>query len=275
MSETVNSLPEIPPQPVVTILSEGVENRIAGIWPDRQFATVSRAELHSFPVERPLARAIVYGGGGYTKLVYDKEGTDVALWLAANRIEAHILIHRLPGQDDGQGGVNAKDIALGDGFSALDHLVKAEPGLPLFHVGLSSGGHLAGVMACQDHTLKAAGAIIAYAPLNANHRDHKFPPGKPDYPPAEKQAFYDDWPIGIAGEPHGWPKTPVFLAYALNDRSVPLQHALNFLTTATQAELPVDAHVFGEAPHGFALRALDGTQAAWPVLALDWMKRKI
>ncbi|WP_176082846.1 prolyl oligopeptidase family serine peptidase [Martelella sp. HB161492] len=275
MTDTVNSLPEKPPQPVVTILSQGAENRLSGSWPDRQFGTVSRAELHSFPVEQPLARAIVYGGGGYTKLVYDKEGMEVALWLAANRIEPHILVHRLPGQDNGMGGVYPKDIALADGLSALDQLGSAGPALPLFHVGLSSGGHLAGVMSCQDHALGASGTIITYAPLNANHRDYKFPPGKSDYPPVEKQAFYDDWPIGIYGQPHGWPKTPVFLAYALNDTSVPLQHALNFLATAAQAGLPVDAHVFGEAPHGFALRSLEGSQAAWPALALDWMKRKI
>ena len=91
--------------------------------------------------------------------------------------------------------------------------------LPLFHVGLSSGGHLAGVMACQPHPppLQACGAVIAYAPLNANHRAYKAPADKPDYPPPQKQAFYDAWPIGLASEAHGMPRCPVFLAYALHD----------------------------------------------------------
>ena len=87
-----------------------------------------------------------------------------------------MLVHRLPGQDG-----HPFDIALQDGLRALDLLATLPP-LPLLHVGLSSGGHLAGVMACQR---ACAGAVIAYAPLNANHRDHKFPAGKPDFPPPE------------------------------------------------------------------------------------------
>ena len=105
------------------------------------------------------------------------------------------------------------------------HLAAAGLDLPLFHVGLSSGGHLAAVMACQADVLVPRGALIAYAPINANHRLHKVPPGKPDYPPLEKQNFYDDWPIGLANYPHGLPKVPLFLAYALHDQSVPIQHA--------------------------------------------------
>jgi len=147
--------------------------------------------------------------------------------------------------------------------------------LPLVWVGLSSGGHLAGVMACQPHVRAPAGLIVAYGPVNANHKDYKAPAGKPDYPPVEKQAFYNDWPVGIAAEPKGVPKCPVFLAYALHDKSVPVEHALNFIRTGRDMDLDLDAHVFGLAPHGFALRELDGTQAEWPGLAEKWLARKL
>nr|WP_272212726.1 prolyl oligopeptidase family serine peptidase [Marinicella sp. W31]MDC2878639.1 prolyl oligopeptidase family serine peptidase [Marinicella sp. W31] len=261
-------------EPVIIPLAEGEENHLEGMRPDRQFNVVSRPELHSWRVRAPWARVLLYVGGGYTKIVYDKEGSEVALWLNALGLDVHLLVHRLPGASDGRGTAHPKDIALTDGLIALDHLAETESGLPLFHIGLSSGGHLAGVMACQQHRLKPTGALIAYAPINANHRAHRFPEGKPDYPPVEKQDFYDDWPIGLAEYPHGLPPVPMFLAYALNDRSVPLQHALRFAETASALELDVDLHVFADAPHGFALRSLDGTQASWPDLALDWMKRK-
>ncbi|MBB4121978.1 alpha/beta hydrolase family protein [Martelella radicis] len=260
--------------PLIIPLGEGPENRLEGERPDRQYAVIVRPELHVWRAEKPWARVLLFAGGGYTKIVYDKEGPEVAAWLTGLGVEANLLIHRLPGAPDGRGGRHAKDIALLDGLRALDHLAGEKSGLPLFHFGLSSGGHLAGVMACQPHRLKAAGALICYAPINANHRAHKFPAGKPDYPPVEKQDFYDDWPIGLAEHRHGLPKVPVFLAYAAHDRSVPLRHALNYAETASALELDVDLHVFADAPHGFALRSLDGTQAAWPGLAADWMRRK-
>ncbi|MFG6487608.1 alpha/beta hydrolase [Roseateles sp. BYS78W] len=255
---------------VVIPLSDDAANIFDGDPPDRVCRHPTRAELHAFPSPTPArGRALVYAGGGYLQLMLDKEGVEIAKWLNALGLDAYVLVHRLPGQDG-----HPFDIALQDGLRALDLLATLPP-LPLLHVGLSSGGHLAGVMACQHHDLKSAGAVIAYAPLNANHRDHKFPPAKPDFPPPEKQAFYDAWPIGIATEPHGLPQCPVFLAYALHDPVVPVQHALNLIVAAQQHRLDVEAHVFPQAEHGFALRGLDGTQDQWPTLAARWMTQRL
>ena len=256
----------------VIALAGGESNRLSGSWPNRVFDTVQRPELHAYRVKEPKAQALVYPGGGYLKLMHDKEGVEIALWLNSLSIDAYVVTHRMPGAAAAV-GVHPKDIALTDALACLDYLHGGRPTLPLFHIGLSSGGHLAGVMACQDHPLAAKGAIIAYAPLNANHRDYKAPAGKPDYPPAEKQAFYDDWPIGIAAADHGMPKIPLFLAYALHDQSVPVDHALNLIKSAQQTDLDVDAHIFGTAPHGFALRETSGTHTAWTRLAEQWIER--
>lgn len=272
-----NATPALPVEaPVpdrVIALSDGAANAPEGAWPDRIHKCITRAELSVFLAPAPArARALVYGGGGYIHLVHDKEGVEVALWLNAQGIDAYVLTHRMPGQADADGGVWPYDIALTDGLKALDYLASLAP-LPLLHVGLSSGGHLAGVMACQDHSQKAKGALIAYAPINANHRDYKAPAGKPDYPPAEKQAFYDAWPIGITAETHGIPRMPVFLAYALHDQIVPVDHALNLIKAMQQTGGEVDAHIFPQAPHGFALRELDGTHDQWPSLAASWIDK--
>lgn len=246
-------------------LGPGAPNVFDGEAPDRICRQPTRAELHAHLAPTPArGRALVYAGGGYLQLMHDKEGSEVAAWLNTLGLDAYVLVHRLPGQA-GQ----PADIALQDGLLALDHLA-ALPPLPLLHVGLSSGGHLAGVMACQRD---CAGAVIAYAPLNANHRDHKAPAGKPDYLPPEKQAFYDAWPIGIASEPHGLPRCPVFMAYALHDPVVPVDHALNLLKAAQVHGLDVEAHVFPQAEHGFALRGLAGTHGQWPSLAARWLER--
>jgi dienelactone hydrolase len=255
-------------------LSNEAANQLSGSWPDRSYEIVRRLELHVYKVTKPKAQALIYPGGGYLKLMHDKEGVEVALWLNSLSIDAYVVTHRLPGSQ-AEEGLHPKDIALTDSLSCLDYLHKNSPHLPLFHVGLSSGGHLAGVMACQNHPLAAKGAIIAYAPVNANHRDYKAPAGKPDYPPVEKQAFYDDWPIGIAAIPHGMPNIPLFLAYALHDQSVPVDHVLNLIRSARQAKREVDAHIFGTAPHGFALRDKSGTHASWASLAEQWIERHL
>jgi len=264
------------PEPdALIVLSEGAANRLQGDWPDRSCPQVSRLELHHYRSPGPArGRALVYAGGGYLQLVHDKEGVEIARWLNALGLDAYVLMHRLPGQADGHGGVWPLDQARQDGLRCMDHLAGLPP-LPLVHVGLSSGGHLAGVMACQDHAVRACGALICYAPLNANHRRYKAPAGKPDYPPAEKQAFYDAWPIGIAGDAHGLPRMPVFLACALHDAIVPIDHALNFIKAMQQTGGQVDAHVFAEAPHGFALRDLNGTLAQWPDLAARWLDQRL
>ncbi len=262
------------PTPLLIPLAEGEPNRLEGDWPNRICKQITRPELHAYLAPTPArARAIVYAGGGYLQLMHDKEGVEIALWLNRLGIDAYVLLHRLPGQPEQAEGdrVWPFDIALQDGLLALAHLAGLSP-LPLLHVGLSSGGHLAGVMACQG---PSAGALIAYAPLNANHRDHKAPAGKPDFLPPEKQAFYDAWPVGIASEPQGLPPCPIFLAVALHDAIVPVDHALNLIKAAQQHGLDLEAHVFPDAPHGFALRELAGTHAQWPQLAARWIEARL
>ncbi|MDC7676278.1 alpha/beta hydrolase family protein [Asticcacaulis machinosus] len=258
----------------VFVLSDGAPNVLEGVWPDRRYYAVNRLELHLYrATSKPRARALVYPGGGYLDLVHDKEGIEIAVWLSGLGIDAYVVVHRLPGAARGETGeVWPFDIALTDGLLCLDFL-QARDDLPLLHFGLSSGGHLAGVMACQEHTVGAAGLMIGYAPVNANHRQYKAPAGKPDYPPVEKQDFYDAWPIGIAEEPHGLPKVPVFLVYALHDQPVPVDHALNFVRAMHRNGGDVEAHIFPQAPHGFALRDLAGTHDQWPFLAARWIGR--
>lgn len=258
--------PSQPKPDRVLALSKGEDFTFSGQWPDRSLGAVPRAEVWAFEVAGAKADVLVCGGGGYVALVVDREGVKVAQWLNGLGYNAYVLIHRLPGVDG-----HPRDIALTDGLAAIAAIRSDRP-LVLF--GLSSGGHLAGTLACQAE-VEASGVVIAYAPINANHKDYKAPAGKPDYPPVEKQAFYNDWPIGIATEPHGVPECPVFLAYALTDAIVPVEHALNFIKTARDMGLDLDAHIFGQAPHGFALRDKSGTHAAWPNLAADWMKTKL
>lgn len=256
----------------VFCLSDGSPNVLEGVYPDRRYYHVNRLELHYFKASQPRAQALVYPGGGYVDLVHDKEGLEIADWLSSIGIDAYVVTHRLPGTKNEQGGSYPSDIALQDCLACLAFL-KERSELPLLHVGLSSGGHLAGVMSCQTDIIKAKGALIGYAPINANHRKYKAPKDKPDYPPVQKQDFYDSWAIGIQTEPHGIPKIPVFLAYPLHDEAVPIDHALNLIKTAHVTGGDVEAHIYPQAPHGFALRDKNGTHEQWTQTAMRWFDR--
>lgn len=256
----------------VFCLSDGSNNVLQGRYPDRVYSQINRLELHYFQADTPKAQAFIYAGGGYVELVHDKEGLEIAEWLSSIGIDAYVVTHRLPGTNNELGGVYPADIALQDGLTCLEFL-KQRSSLPLLHIGLSSGGHLAGVMACQTDIIQAAGALIAYAPINANHKDYKYPQGKPDYPPVEKQDFYNSWSIGIETEPHGIPAIPVFLAYPLHDQAVPIDHALNMIKTAHRTGGDVEAHIYPQAPHGFALRDKNGSHDQWSQTAERWIDR--
>ncbi len=253
-------------------MSDGSPNVLEGVYPDRSYSHVNRLELHFFQAYEPRAQALVYAGGGYLNLVHDKEGLEIANWLSTIGIDAYVVTHRLPGSNNEQGGVYPSDIALQDGLTCLEFL-KERSHLPLLHVGLSSGGHLAGVMSCQTDIIKAKGVLIGYAPINSNHRKYKSPQDKPDYSPVQKQDFYDSWPIGIQAEPHGVPNIPVFLAYPLHDEAVPIDHALNLIKTAYITGGDVEAHIYPQAPHGFALREKNGTHDQWTKAAMRWIDR--
>lgn len=255
----------------VIVLSDGAQNTLEGDWPDRVLGQVTRAELHCFEVENSKANAVVFAGGGYLRIMYDREGVEIAAWLNGLGYNAYVVCHRLPGAEIAPGAVHPKDVALADAMKVFEHIM---PNRPLVLVGLSSGGHLAGAVACQAG-IDPAALIIAYGPINANHSDYKKPEGKPDYPPPQKQAFYNDWPIGLASEPHGLPRCPVFLAYALTDEAVPIEHALNFVMTGRKLKLDLDCHIFGQAPHGFALSDLEASHSVWPELAARWLCVKL
>ena len=161
------------PAGIVTPLSNGAANIVEGDWPDRRLATVSRAELWSYPASAPRAQAVIYAGGGYTSLFVDKEGVEVALWLNGLGIDAHVLVHRLPGQPDGKGGVHPRRHRA-DRWPSPPSTICPRPCLSSTSACLRADISLGSWPARQPRSTCAAPSS-AYAPLNANHRRHKYP----------------------------------------------------------------------------------------------------
>lgn len=253
--------------------------------PSRSLRGISDPALTAFHAAVPGGAAmLVIPGGGYTQLVVDKEGFEVARWLNGLGIDAFVLLHRLPGE----GHADGAHAPLVDAQRALRSLRALAPAMGVDAarigvLGLSSGGHLAAALAANHavalhspaDAIDALSArpdvlIAGYAPISTNARDGLLDPSQPPLEPPEKQALYDAYPVDrqVAGD---FP--PAFLVMSDSDRRVPAENFLRLYSSLRRAGVATEMHVFAEAPHGFALRSA-GPVSAWPTLCAAWLRQR-
>lgn len=255
------------------------------VQPSRSLRGISEPALTAFHAAAPCGAAmLVIPGGGYTQLVVDKEGFEVARWFNGLGIDAFVLLHRLPGE----GHADGAHAPLVDAQRALRSLRALAPAMGVDTtrigvLGLSSGGHLAAALAANhaaalqpaSDTIDALSArpdvlIAGYAPISTNARDSLFDPLQPPLEPPEKQALYDAYPVDrqVTGD---FP--PAFLVMSDSDRRVPAENFLRLYSSLRRAGVATEMHVFADAPHGFALRSA-GPVSAWPGLCAAWLRQR-
>jgi len=238
-------------------------------------AVVSAVEapvLLGFRAREPNGRAmLVLGGGGYTALMVGREGVQVARWLTGLGYDAYVLIHRFPN------AANGPSASLDDAVEAM-RLIRAHEGLQVGVVGLSSGGHLAACLAAEypaEWTARSDADrpdlfVIGYAPISTNAKGRTIVADKPPLPPLEKQAMYDRLQPDAQLLPS---PPPAFIVYAGNDPVVPVENARRLHAAWQQAGGAAELHVFGDAPHGFALDTKDMPVSVWPTLCEAWLRQ--
>ncbi|RZM26181.1 MAG: alpha/beta hydrolase, partial [Sphingomonas sp.] len=64
-----------------------------------------------------------------------------------------------------------------------------------------------------------------------------------------------------------------FIVYAGNDPVVPIENARRLHAAWQQAGGAAKLHVFGDAPHGFALDTKDMPVSVWPTLCEAWLRQ--
>ena len=253
---------------------------------DRYVAGITRPRLLVFRPEAPNGAALLMlPGGGYQRVVLDKEGIESAERFNAAGITVFILIYRLPHE----GHENGADVPLQDAQRAL-RLIRAmadaydvDPDRTGV-IGFSAGGHLAGSIATrfdapvyapvdaadtQDARPQFAALIYPVTRMtgpavHAGSRDRLIGAD----PAPEMAAVHDIAEAARADAP------PLFLLHATNDTSVPVANSLDVFDAFTAQGVPVDMHVFSEGGHGFGIRYTEGLPVAvWPDLVVRWMER--
>ena len=265
---------------------EVVEDRAGeGEAPDRAVHGISRPRMVVFRPARPNgAAALVMPGGGYVRIVVDREGYEIARWLADRGWTVFVLFYRLPGD----GWTAGPDVALSDAQRAI-RLIRSRAtkyGVRADRVaalGFSAGGHVCGDLATRF-------AQQSYAPIDAADRLSARPDAAaliyavqsmtpPLAHPGSRTLLLGPSPTPALERAHstaanvtsGTP--PCFLVHAEDDRSVPVDNTLGFRTAAIAAGVAVETHLFATGGHGFGLRRAVGKPAAlWPTLFETWVR---
>ena len=210
------------------------------------------------------AAMIVAPGGGFLGLAIEKEGWDVARWLANRGVTAFVLKYRvLPTPVDqptfaaeltnarsgGEGMFRPPDDtpaqSLADGLSALRHVREhvAEFGIDPERVGFmgfSAGGFL-------------TRSVIEHGGENAPDF------AAPIYPNMAPMVVPADAP-------------PMFVVIAADDFLLAPHEGLPLLESYREADKPIEFHLLSGGGHGFGLGREGEPTEGWPDMMWRWMR---
>jgi acetyl esterase/lipase len=294
-------------QPTSATPPSGAEAREIELWPDgvpgaqnvtaresleelaRDGAARDRVVWH---VTRPLLTwfaprtapngisFLVVPGGGYRRVVIDREGFDTAAWLTERGFGAAVLRYRLPAD----GWAAGPDAPVHDALRAMRWL-RANAGANgrrIGVVGFSAGGHLCARLITEP--------TLAYPPHDAWDEGV----ARPDFAVLMYPVILATGELAHAGSVQqlidaGVPPTdlalsrysaqlnvmsttsPTLLVHAADDQSVPVENSLRMYDALRAAGVASELHVFESGGHGFGLRAVAGKSvAAWPTLMQNW-----
>lgn len=286
--QTIDLWPKGPPGPPPRLPKEIVKERSTDTsFNDRYVFGISRPRMAVLRPQKPNGAAVlITPGGGYNWVVIDKEGYEMARWLAARGVTAFVLFYRLPHE----GWQAGPDTPLSDAQRAM-RLIRDRAsafGLDPRRVcamGFSAGGHL-----CAD--LMTRFDTSSYKPVDAADRLSARPDAAaPIYPVISMTA-----PIAHAGSrknlvgeaassereraysPHlNVPSNapPAFLLHAEDDASVVVENTLMLRAALQQKGIRTETHLYPDGGHGFGLRLARGkTVEGWQELFFSWGRKQ-
>jgi acetyl esterase/lipase len=285
-SETIDLWPAGAPgmpatAPVETVTERSADSSLL----DRSVQGIARPRMVVFRPDRPNGAALmITPGGGYRLVVIDKEGYELARWLAARGFTAFVLFYRLPGE----GWADRANAPLADAQRAM-RLIRhraSDYGIDPARVsamGFSAGGHVcadlaarfaarvydptdeADALSARPHSAAPIYPVISMtAPVaHAGSRENLLGPN----PSAALEAAHSpDRNVPADAPPH-------FLVHAEDDGAVPVENALLLRRALREKGIPVETHLFAQGGHGFGLRNAVGKPIeAWPELWRAWAR---
>jgi len=229
---------------------------------DRILVHIARPRLAVFRPERPNGAAVlIMPGGGYQWVVVDKEGFEMARWLAARGVTAFVLFYRLAIDRWADG----PDVSLIDARRAM-RLVRQAGFDRICAMGFSAGGHVCAELITRFPEASAAALIYPVISMSA-----------PTAHAGSRRSLLGEGAsleLERAHSPHlhvPAGASPTFLLHAEDDSSVPVANTLMMRDSLRARAVPTEAHLFPDGGHGFGLRLARGKSVEhWPDLFFAW-----
>ena len=224
---------------------------------------------------------LIVPGGGYVRVVIDKEGFEAAEWFSARGFSCAVLRYRMPGD----GWAAGPDAPVHDAMRAI-RLLRNQPlrsgqtPARLGVMGFSAGGHLVARLITEaklsyerrdgadDLSARPDFAVLMYPVIATTGASAHSGSVKQLLAAGVREAdlarYSPDRNV-TADTP------PTLLVHAGNDTSVPVENSLLMYAALQKAGVRSELHVFDQGGHGFGLRAAAGKDvAAWPTLVESW-----
>lgn len=249
---------------------------------DRAVHGIADPRMVMFRPDRPDgSAALICPGGGYRRVVIDREGFELATWLAARGVTAFVLFYRLPAE----GWTSGADTALIDAQRAIRTIrANAIPfGIDparVAVVGFSAGGHLAADLGARfaaslrppvdtvDHLSAQPDIVAPIYPVIALQGQLAHAGSREKLIGAKASSAKARAHNPAANVPADAP--PHFLVHANDDTSVPPGNSLLLRRALRDRGIPVQLHLFESSGHGFGL-AHGLPASAWPDLFLAYL----
>ena len=287
-SESIDLWPgDAPGTPAQPPVEEVRERSTDPTFNDRIILHVRRPRMAVFRPARPNgASVLIMPGGGYSWVVIDKEGYELARWLAERGVTVFVLFYRLPQE----GWASGADTPLIDAQRAVRLIRYRAPAAGLdprriCAIGFSAGGHVCA-------SLLARFADRVYAPADAA-----------DALSARPDAAAPIYPVQAMWAPHAHigsrrnligenaapdrerayspslhipaDAPPTFLLHAEDDASVPVANTLLLREALRARGIATETHLFPDGGHGFGLRLARGHSVeGWQELFFAWGRRQ-
>ncbi len=236
------------------------------------FSKVSRPSLTVYLPRKEQATGaavIICPGGGYSVLVLQTEGTNIALYLQQHGVAAFVLKYRMPSdaimQDKSIGPLQDAQQAI-----RLVRNRATEWGVDAGRVGImgfSAGGHLAATASTRYPTaeLRPAFSLLVYPVISmtdslghAGSRKNLLG----NAPSEEKiKLFSNEYQVNDN-------TPPAFLIHAADDRVVDVDNSIAYFEALRHHHVPAELHVYPKGNHGFVLNI---PIEDWMNLCMKWM----
>ena len=224
---------------------------------------------------------VIFPGGGYQHLSMQKEGSDIANWLAGAGVTTFVVRYRL-------GPRYRHPTMLGDAQRAI-RTVRARAAewnvdpRRLGVIGFSAGGHLASTTGTHFDAGNPASAdpieranarpdfmLLIYPVItmrdSITHGGSRRNLIGADAAPELVRLLSNETQVSRE-------TPPTFIVHSTDDKAVPVENALLFYQALKRNAVPAELHVFEHGGHGFGLAPSDPVLSAWTTICEAWMRR--